>query len=53
MKITYDPNKNLKNIEERQLSFELARYFEWNTAIIEPDIRKNYPEPRFIAMGYL
>lgn len=53
MKITYDPNKNLRNIEERGLSFELAHYFEWDSAIIVPDTRKNYPEKRFLAAGYL
>lgn len=53
MRIEFDPNKNQRNIEERQLSFEEAQFFDWTTAFIEPDLRKPYPEKRFIASGYL
>lgn len=53
MKITYDLNKNQKNIEERGLSFEEVQYFHWTTAIIEPDLRKPYPEPRYLAAGFV
>lgn len=53
MKITYDPNKNQRNIEERQLSFDEAQYFDWTTAIIEPDLRKPYPEARYLATGFI
>lgn len=52
MKISYDPNKNQRNIEERQLSFDEARLFDWTTATIEPDLRKPYPEPRYLAWHY-
>lgn len=53
MKIDYDLKKNQKNIEERNLSSELARQFEWETAVITQDLRKDYPEERFVASGYL
>lgn len=53
MKITYDPNKNQKNIEERGLSFDEVQYFHWSTAIIAPDLRKIYPEPRYLAAGFV
>lgn len=53
MKITYDPNKNQRNIAERQLSFDEVKYFHWATAIIEPDLRKPYPEPRYLATGFV
>lgn len=53
MKITYDPNKNQRNIEERQLSFEEVHNFEWKTALIWQDIRVNYPEPRFNTLGFI
>lgn len=53
MKIEYDPNKNRRNIEERQLSFDLVKIFHWDTAVIVPDTRFNYPEPRFTATGIL
>lgn len=53
MKITYDQNKNQRNIEERNLPFDLAIDFHWDTALIEPDLRKHYPEPRYVAAGFI
>lgn len=53
MKISYDPKKNLRNIIERGLSFDEVELFEWETAVIIPDIRFAYPEPRFTATGFL
>lgn len=53
MKIEYDKNKSEKNLKERNLSFDLVSDFEWDTAITYADTRKNYPERRFIAMGFL
>ncbi|WP_394260766.1 BrnT family toxin [Moraxella boevrei] len=53
MKITYDPDKNEKNIYERQLSFDEVVDFDWETAYIEPDLRKNYGENRYISAGFL
>jgi uncharacterized DUF497 family protein len=51
--ITYDPDKNERNIRERDISFESAREFEWASAYIVEDMRKNYPERRFQALGYI
>lgn len=53
MKIDYDLKKNQKNIEERNLSFELVHSFEWYTALIWQDVRFDYPEDRFTALGYI
>ena len=53
MKITYDPNKNTRNIEVRGTSFERVREFDFQTAAIWQDLRKPYPEPRFAALGFL
>ncbi|MFC0308260.1 hypothetical protein ACFFHK_00880 [Gallibacterium trehalosifermentans] len=50
MKITYDQNKNQRNIDERKLPFDLVVDFHWDTAVIEADLRKPYPEQRFIAL---
>lgn len=52
MKIEYDPNKNQWNIENRNLPFELADELDWDTAHIIEDIRKDYPEQRFVAAAY-
>jgi len=53
MRIRYDSRKNARNIAERGLSFERAANFVWETASIAEDDRKDYPERRFVAVGYL
>lgn len=53
MHIEFDESKNEANIGERGLSFELAADFDFNTAIIDQDTRKAYPEVRFVAVGFL
>lgn len=53
MQITYDPNKSAANIEQRGLSFECARDFDFSTALIIEDLRHPYPEPRYQALGYM
>jgi len=53
MKIEFDPEKNEKNIRERNLSFELTADFNLATAKIWPDKRKDYGEARYIALGYI
>jgi uncharacterized DUF497 family protein len=53
MKISFDPAKNARNIAERDLPFELAIGFDFDSAAIWQDVRRTYPEPRFIALGYL
>ena len=51
MKISYDPRKSARNVAERGLSFELAEAFEWDSAVIWQDTRRDYGEERFIALG--
>jgi uncharacterized DUF497 family protein len=53
MRIEYDPEKNNKNIVERDLSFERAKEFDFSTALFEIDNRHDYGETRVIALGYL
>ena len=53
MRTEFDPAKNLRNIIQRGLSFERANEFEFDTALIEQDVRKPYPEVRYVAVGYL
>ena len=53
MRIRYDPGKNTRNIAERDLSFERATDFAWETASIAEDHRRDYPERRFVAVGIL
>ncbi|HLD13456.1 MAG TPA: BrnT family toxin [Burkholderiales bacterium] len=53
MNISYDPGKNEKNIAERGISFEQVVEFEWSSALIVEDSRKDYGEPRFQALGFI
>ncbi|MFT4243020.1 MAG: BrnT family toxin [Acidovorax sp.] len=53
MRIEFDPAKNGANIRDRGLGFERAAEFDFGTAVIERDTRKPYPEPRFVAVGFL
>jgi uncharacterized protein len=53
MEITYDQSKNLHNIRQRNLSFERARDFDFETANFTIDKRKNYGEIRRCALGFL
>ncbi len=53
MDITFDPAKNARNIAERGLSFARAAAFDFTTALIRQDTRQTYPEPRFVALGFL
>ena len=53
MQISYDPAKNARNIALRDLNFERAADFDFETALIFLDMRKPYPELRYVAIGYL
>jgi len=53
MEITYDPAKNVRNIELRGLSFDRVGDFEFETALFSPDRRKDYGEARIRALGML
>lgn len=53
MKITFDPTKDARNIELRDLPFERVVDFEFETALFAPDQRQNYGEARIRALGWL
>jgi uncharacterized protein len=53
MKLSYDPRKSERNVRERGLSFEKAADFDFGTAKFWKDDRQDYPEARYIALGYL
>jgi len=53
MKITYDPNKRKKTIDERGLDF-LDASLVFDGAVFEfEDTREDYQEKRIIAVGHL
>lgn len=52
--ITFDPAKNKANIRERGLPFSLVKEaFDWASAQVIEDTRRNYGERRFRALGYI
>ena len=53
MPISFDPRKNERNIAERGLSFELVEEFEWDSALVVEDVRRDYGERRFQALGMI
>ena len=53
MRIEFDPVKSEQNARLRSLSFDRVGDFDWETAIYRVDDRKDYPETRIIAVGFL
>lgn len=53
MSISFDPRKNERNIAERGLSFSLVEEFEWDSALVVEDVRRDYGERRFQALGMI
>ncbi|EJL92760.1 hypothetical protein PMI16_00912 [Herbaspirillum sp. CF444] len=53
MEITYDADKNNRNIEERRLSFDRVADFDFETALYAVDDRHEYGETRIVAIGRL
>lgn len=51
--VTFDPAKNEANIAARDLSFDRVEDFDWSTAVVEYDRRKDYGEARFVAIGLI
>jgi uncharacterized DUF497 family protein len=51
--ISFDPAKNERNIAERGIPFDLVEEFEWDTALVAEDLRKDYGEHRFQALGLI
>lgn len=53
MSISYDPNKNERNIEQRNLSFDRVPDLDWDNAWIYEDERNEYNEVRYTAYSML
>ncbi len=52
-RFSYYPAKESRNRAERSLSFESARDFEFDTAVIAVDDRRDYGEVREVAVGLM
>lgn len=53
MELSYDPAKSERSVRERGLSFKRARDFDFENARFWEDTRQDYPETRYVALGYL
>ncbi len=49
----WDEGKRRANLKDRGVDFAAAARFDWDTAVIEADRRRDYGEPRFIARGLI
>jgi uncharacterized DUF497 family protein len=54
IEISFDPAKNEANVRKHGLSFSVVSdEFEWASAFVTEDIRKDYGERRYRAFGYI
>lgn len=53
MNYEFDQAKGESNLGKHGLSLADAEDFEWETAIVREDTRKQYAEQRFEAIGYI
>ncbi len=53
MEISFDSAKNARKVADRGLPFTMVEQLDWASAIIEEDVRKNYGERRYLALGLI
>jgi len=53
VRISFDTQKNERNLRERGLSFEDVAHFNFQTALVHTDERREYGEVRYVAVGLL
>lgn len=53
MRVTYDPEKRERTLQERGLDFEDAKFVFAGATLEVEDTRKEYGEARIICYGYL
>ncbi|GAB6040886.1 BrnT family toxin [Endothiovibrio diazotrophicus] len=51
MEYEWDDAKAVANRDKHGVDFHEAEAFEWDAALIDPDTRRDYGEPRFTALG--
>jgi uncharacterized protein len=49
----WDETKRAKNLANHGVDFAIIEAFDWEQAIIEKDERRDYPEERYRALGYI
>ena len=53
MNVTFDPAKDAVNLAKHGVSLVDAAGFEWESAMVWPDKRRDYDEARMVALGYI
>lgn len=53
IEISFDPAKSERNVTDRGLPFTLVAEMDWPGAVIKEDVRKNYGERRYLALGMI
>ena len=53
MNVTFDPAKDAANVAKHGVSVTEAAGFECDSAVVWPDTRRDYGEPRMAALGYI
>jgi uncharacterized DUF497 family protein len=53
MEISFDAAKSDRNLTDRGLPFTLLEQMEWSGAVIKEDVRNNYGERRYLALGMI
>jgi hypothetical protein len=53
LELEWDERKRQNALQRRQLDFADVERFEPESVRTEPDLRKDYGEPRFNSFGYL
>ena len=53
MSVVFDPAKDAANLAKHGFSLLDAKGFEWDTAVVWPDNRRDYGEARMAALGYI
>lgn len=53
MQISFDPAKSERNAAERELPFDLAAEFDFETALTVEDKRRDYGETRYVSIGWI
>lgn len=53
MDVGFDPAKDARNIASRGLSFARVVDFDWSSALVKEDTRRDYGERRFQALGLI
>ena len=53
MDYEWDPRKTAANRRKHGVAFSIIENFDWDTALVVSDDRRDYGEPRWLALGMI